>query len=167
MHLTNDKSAIIRDVQRFLLVIGQNGDIPHLSVDGFYSEETAAAVRAFQINNGIEATGTVERETFDAIYAEYGKIMGMYPINNRYLSYPIKLGDSGFDVEKLNLLIRELAAYYKDLPIAYGNFYSKATENAVRMLQRYLRFNENGEASVMLLEALTTELKERQKFKTT
>lgn len=157
MYSVEDKKSAIRDVQRFLFVIGQNGDIPHLSIDGFYSEETSAAVRAFQRINLLEVTGTVDRETFDAIYVEYLKAQNFARASTTEFSsssYPLKIGDSGTGVSYLNSLIRELGRFYEDLPIPYGDFYSGVTMKAVKLLQSYFRLEEDGEVSAELLNLI-------------
>ena len=46
-------------------------EVPAPSITGRYGEETEQAVAAFQTYAGREATGTVDRETWDEIYAQY------------------------------------------------------------------------------------------------
>lgn len=167
MYLLDDKSSAIREVQRFLFVIGQRLDIPHLSIDGYYDEETFRAVRAFQEMNELEPNGAVDRETFDMIYKEYVKIQS--ELNRESVKFdadefPLELGDNGNGVSYLNALIRELSIFYKDLPASLGSFYSVATESAVKMLQCYFRTEENGKTSIELLEIIENEAIERQKF---
>lgn len=166
MYYSDDKKSVIRDVQRFLFVIGQSVDIPHLSVDGFYSNETAEAVRAFQGLYFLDVTGSVDKETFDLIYSEYVRINAEADNKNEFESstFPIKIGDSGNAVSVLNALISELSRFYRDLPKPYGNFYSKDTEAGVKALQRYLRREESGEASAEFINAIKKELTQRQKF---
>ena len=48
--------------------------------------------------------------------------------------FPLKIGDSGNNVTELNNLINELSFYYRDLAKVYGDFYSKDTENSVKLL---------------------------------
>ena len=46
-------------------------EVPAPSITGRYGEETEQAVAAFQTYAGREATGTIGRETWDEIYAQY------------------------------------------------------------------------------------------------
>ena len=46
-------------------------EVPAPTITGRYGEETERAVAAFQTYAGREATGTVDRETWDEIYAQY------------------------------------------------------------------------------------------------
>ena len=167
MYSLNDKKSAILEVQRFLFVIGQENDVSHLSVDGFYTEETQRAVRDFQALHSLEVTGNVDRETFDMIYSEYCDTVSAkssYASASPASIYPMKIGDSGNEVSELNLLIRRLSRFYKELPITEGNFYSKSTEKAVRLLQRYMRRAENGKITPEFFSALKKELLNRQKF---
>ena len=168
MYRLNDKKSAIRDVQQFLLVIGQNGDIPHLSVDGFYSEETKEAVKEFQRLHSLEITGAVERYTFDKIYSEYLKIINLDILCATEFDsgvFPMRLGDSGNSVAALNAIIREMSVFYRDLPSVYGDFYSKDTESAIRLIQRYLRQNEDGETTEKLYNEIKRALINQQKYK--
>ena len=168
MYFIDDNKAAIFEVQRFLFVIGQNGELPHLSVDGFYTEETELAVREFQRMHSIKETGVVDRKTYDAIYTEYANVMRSNEArdNDAYNSlYPMKTGDSGNVVSELNSVIRELSRFYRDIPIPYGSFYSKNTESAIKMLQRAFRIAESGETTRELYGLLRSELKSLQKIK--
>ena len=46
-------------------------EIPAPAITGSYGEETTRAVTAFQEYEGLPATGTVDRETWDSIYAQF------------------------------------------------------------------------------------------------
>ena len=166
MYYVDDKRAAITEVQRFLFVIGQKNGLSHLSIDGFYTEETENAVREFQRSHLLLETGIVDRETFDLIYAEYGKIVksdGECEALIYSAEYPMSIGDSGNGVSELNILIRELSRFYRDLPIPYGNFFSSDTSQAVKMLQKAFGKAETGEATAEFLADLKNELKSRLK----
>jgi len=51
--------------QRALRSLGNSGVVP----DGLYGEQSAAAVRTFQQNNGISPTGTVDQATWHKLFA--------------------------------------------------------------------------------------------------
>ena len=166
MYYVDDKRAAITEVQRFLFVIGQKNGLSHLSIDGFYTEETENAVREFQRSHSLLETGVVDRETFDLIYGGYREIVdleGEYEALIYSAEYPMRIGDSGNGVSDLNILIRELARFYRDLPIPYGNFYSADTSQAVKMLQKALRKVETGETTAEFIADLKNDLKSRIK----
>ena len=67
-----DERANIFEIQRYLRRISSiHPNIPLVNPDGIYGPETVAAVRAFQLDYGLEPTGLVDNVTWDAIVAEY------------------------------------------------------------------------------------------------
>ena len=80
MYLLDDKSSAIREVQRFLFVIGQRLDIPHLSIDGYYDEETFRAVRAFQSTYGLAEDGVVGETTWRELTDVYEGLVASVPL---------------------------------------------------------------------------------------
>lgn len=52
----------------------QYGKIGSVSVDGLYSEETAAAVRVFQQSNALRVTGTVTGEDWNELANQYNTL---------------------------------------------------------------------------------------------
>ena len=163
MYNITDKSSAIRELQKYLLAISENASIPHLSVDGVFTEETKRAVEEFQKNNFLPVTGYAERKTFDLIYKQYLEALS----NKQFTSnevYPLKIGDSGNDIIFLNYLINELSIYYRDLKKVYGDFFSPDTEASVKLLQQYLLEENTGTVSEIFIKKLENELKERKKF---
>lgn len=66
----------VRDLQTYLNVVGQNlAAVPAIPVTGYYGQQTANAVRAFQQAYGIPVTGRVDAVTWDAIAQEYNYIV--------------------------------------------------------------------------------------------
>lgn len=71
-----DENIYVERVQNYLNFISDfNSSIPKVAVDGVYGPATAAAVRAFQSQNGLEATGTVGAATFGALAREYRRLL--------------------------------------------------------------------------------------------
>lgn len=166
MYFVDDKKAAIFEIQRYLFVIGQEEGLTHLSVDGFYDEETEYAVREFQKMHSLGETGVVDRKTFDMIYSEYDRINKEKKNDEDALysaEYPMRIGSVGNAVSDLNTIIRELSVFYRDLPDTHGNFYSAHTEKAVKMLQRILREKESGETSRDFYALLRNKLRGLQK----
>ena len=168
MYFIDDKKAAIYEIQKYLFVVGQELGLTHLSVDGFYSEETEYAVRELQRLHSLNETGVVDRNTFDMIYSEYDRIT-KEKRNDEAAIYstdrPMRIGSVGNAVSELNSVIRELSRFYLDLPVPYGNFYSQDTENAVKILQRILRRSETGETTRELYSLLRDELGNLKKLK--
>ncbi len=48
-------------------------DHPHFKLDGAYTDDIAAAIRRFQMRNGIPPTGDVDKATWNALVRNYNK----------------------------------------------------------------------------------------------
>ena len=167
MYRMNNKAAAVREIQRFLLVVAQrNMEMPHITVDGVYSEETAEAVRIFQRSREIDTTGKVDFETFQLLFSEAKEITENEERKGRVVShesFPLKLGSSGVAVASLNNLLRELSVYYpKSDKKPFGSFYSRDTYDWVILMQRQLLEEESGEVSLRFFDMLTEELISRK-----
>ncbi len=66
----------VRDLQNYLDFIGQNiGELPRVTVDGIFGQNTLAAVNAFQRLFGIPETRYVGAVTWDAIRSQYDALL--------------------------------------------------------------------------------------------
>ena len=62
-------------VQMWLSALHSAGEnVPAVTPTGYYNDMTAEAVRAFQSSHGIEPTGVVDFDTWNAIKAAYGEM---------------------------------------------------------------------------------------------
>ena len=170
MYRIEDKNSAVREVQRYILIIGEvDNELPKIPVDGFYGEETRLAVSDFQRSRGIADTGSVDKETFDLLFFEADEIQKERKRRQsviNYESFPLKLGDSGSDVSNLNTVLRELGEYYKNInPLPVGGFFSRNTESAVKVMQYHLRQTEEGVVSIELYNRLREEIAARGIFK--
>lgn len=169
MYRLEDRPAAIREVQRFLLIVSQNDlSIPHITVDGVYTEQTAEAVRIFQQSRNIIPTGSVDLETFTLLFGEASELMAEEERRRRVIDaegFPLKLGDSGSDVNGLNTILRELSEYYNKIIVKpYGSFFSRDTYDAVIIMQKQLLEEESGLVSIKFYDKLSEELNARKKF---
>ena len=168
MYDYNDRAAAIKEIQRYLSVISQKDErIPHVTVDGYFTEELKLAVLEFQRLYGLEQNGTVDRATFDLMYEIYLQRSLEAEIADKSFdknAFPLKIGDSGSDVGVLNSVLWELGAYYKELDAVKGDFFSANTERSVREMQRHLIEDATGIVDAVFFERLKKELKIRQKF---
>lgn len=168
MYEYNDKSAKIREIQTFLSRISQtNISIPHVTVDGFYSDETRNAVTEFQRLNKLEQTGVVDKITFDIMYSVYLESISESELKDENFdleAFPLKIGDSGRDVSALNAVLSELEAFYKELVKINGDFFTSDTEYSVKQMQGHLIEEQTGYVDNKFFNRLKKELKIRQKF---
>ncbi len=72
--IKNEQSDAVSFVQLILntLTVSYDDYLP-LEVSGYYNNETEAAVRRFQMRNGIKASGEVDKETWNAMIKNYSK----------------------------------------------------------------------------------------------
>lgn len=65
----------VRLIQRYLAFISLfSSDIPQIEVDGIYGARTQAAVRQFQLENGLTPSGTVDERTWNALVDSYYRL---------------------------------------------------------------------------------------------
>ena len=135
----DEKSEAVREVQSYLRTLASlYKELPLLSVDGIYGEETRDAVRLFQRMTGLTETGDTDEETFSLLYSMYlpvkEELIGeseLFPSS----AFPFRLGDSGSPVRILQSVLSEILTIH--LPT--DGFFGKTTEDAVRLIEgRYL-----------------------------
>ena len=170
MYYIDETENTIAIIQHYLLIISQKEtSIPNIVVDGVYNEETRNGIRQFQINKGIDVTGKVNEQTFKLLVLESEAILNENNNRNNVISqekFPLKLGDSGNDINILNTILRELADDYLDIIILpFGNFFSRETLNAVLVMQKIFRVKETGIVDFNLMERLKEEVNIRNNFK--
>ena len=70
-----DRGDRVSQLQYFLSVIAEFvPEVPSLAIDGYYGRDTRDAVYAFQRFAGLPITGTVDDDTWNAIYDQYASI---------------------------------------------------------------------------------------------
>ncbi len=168
MYHIKDKKAAIREVQRYLQLISQNESmLPHITVDGFYSDETMIAVTEFQRKRNLASTGKVDKETFDMLFAEYSVLNTTDKYGYKFISgYDggYRIGSSGTDVRIINLLLSELSKYYDSVIPVSGDFFNRETEQSVRAMQSIFGSEPNGVADENFVSDLQQHLMERKKL---
>ena len=132
MYKMYDKSSAIKEIQIYLDKIGVSK--LYISPNGIFDEETKAAVMNFQRENGIQATGIIDKKSFDLLYKEYLKESDVKKADNKTRqnnSKEYKLGDYGDDVKKLNEMLILLLEYFGLFhTIRSSSYYSDSTEQA-------------------------------------
>lgn len=152
MYDINDRAGAIREIQRYLFTLHYFTDeIPFLTIDGVYGEDTRAAVTAYQRLRGLPRTGTVDGETFRRLFADYSaaavaldegaKIPPDTPL-------PVDVGRRGLGVRNLQYLLNALLTRYESAVRSdISGVYTYATRKAVNRLRSIYRMPEDGEVS--------------------
>ncbi len=135
----------IRNLQRYLRQLSYTeSDIPPLPIDGIFDSATREALRAYQIKNGLEATGIADRETWDSLYESYLRSLERYSPPSAFSPFPrvpdgyaLKEGDISFAVAAVQFLLNEISQILDTLDvIEIDGIYGEETASAVREFQQ-------------------------------
>ena len=159
-----DSGSEVFELQYLLALIGNyDEEIPIVSIDGVFGEETERAVRAFQQSYGINDTGVVAYQTWDQLYRAYIGILASIPtgyFESTTLPYPgsvLRIGATGDSVFALQEYLNYISDTYRDIPkITVDGVYGEGTENAVRAFQRQFGLAESGIVSSRLWDYITS-----------
>ena len=157
MYRIDQREGAIREVQTYLrMLAGFYKELPVLTVDGIYGDETREAVRIFQRKTGLNETGDTDEQTLSLLYAMYLDILPA-PMGEGVLLpsliFPLRLGDSGSYVRILQTVLGEILARR----MAIDGFYSRTTEEAVREAEARYQMPRTGSVSYALWRALSEE----------
>lgn len=150
-----ERSAI-ENIQRYLRHLtfhddrlGEQGSVP---IDGIWESATRDALIKFQQSRGLPVTGTVDRQTWDILKAEYDRsvaensppaTLALFP---RYpAGFTIKKGDMGFFVDTVQYLLEQLERLYHFPDYTASGSFDDLTETYVRDFQRRNRISPTGE----------------------
>lgn len=147
-----DRRNHIREVQEFLRGIAQiNPSIPTVFTDGIFGKETAAAVKAFQLEYGLPVTGEVDLRTWNELLRQFGAVEKRFHIKPVALEiFPqddgsIGLGDTGAVVLAIELMLNKLAENYENIPhVDNSGTFSRQTEKSVLEFQKRSGMERNG-----------------------
>ncbi len=140
-YTSEQKREHIRELQRYLHGIDvSRGKSPAIIPDGVYSKETAEAVRQFQLEKSIPATGETDTATWDLIAKEYRLEMGKKPSSFSVfptVDYVCNKGCGGVLVWVIQSILAELGKRYDNMMIIKINGdYTAETEAAVKNFQK-------------------------------
>lgn len=153
----------IREVQEYLRLSAlTDNNHRELAVDGIYGDETAEAVRSFQLANGLPFTGKVDSETWERLTEEYFDALTLLSEAVAAQHFPspqyvIRPGDRGNLVYILQAILNTLTEAWEELEdIAVSGTYDSATEQRIRELQKNGGFPETGEVDRYFWDHLIT-----------
>ena len=123
-----------------------------IGIDGIFGEETRDAVYAFQNKYGLAQDGIVGRDTWNKLQDVYRDIYNSIPRDYTFtygeLLFPgtfLTLGNTDKAVTYLQQALEFIARYDPSIPkVEVTGVYDKATENAVKEIQRREGYEVNG-----------------------
>lgn len=133
-------------LQYFLAIVGEYYDqLPRwqlAQIDGIFGPQTREAVQAYQRMMGQEATGVVDRATWNALVSTYQSVLAVQP-DQGFLEEVAGLPDiflvegmRGEAVREAQQLINIIARGYPEVPaVTVDGIFGPATRNAISVIQ--------------------------------
>lgn len=126
------------------------------SSTGYFGPVTEAAVREFQLRNGIRVTGTADHETLQAVerlranprQQQQQQTSRSAPAPNQVV---LNIGARGNAVSEVQALLREAGLFNHH---TITGFYGEITATGVRNFQRQANLTANGQADARTVQAL-------------
>lgn len=116
--------------------------VPSVTVDGQYGNNTANAVKAFQTLAGITADGQVGSTTWNAFYGEFADIRGAGEV---FCGITARSGNKGAVVKSMQQkLIRIRQVYTAIASISADGAFGSASSGAVKQFQRQFALTIDG-----------------------
>ncbi len=146
----NNRQSAIAQIQNFLRTIEIfNGGKVTVPIDGIYGSATANAVRTFQRENGLQATGTVDKTTYDLLYQkaleaefEMSEPLPIYIFTN---GRSVSKGEKSSFVMFLQMLLNELRVAYDGFEeLATDGVFGDQTEAAIKDFQERNKLYPSG-----------------------
>ncbi|MBQ6893355.1 MAG: peptidoglycan-binding protein [Clostridia bacterium] len=161
MTYQNDNTMnAISQIQEFLrtIQIAEGGDVT-VTVDGIYSKATSNAVREFQMKNGIPATGTVDKATYNLLYEKalesefkMSEPLPLYILQN---GRSVAKGETSDFVMMLQIILNALTIAYDDYEaLNIDGIFGDLTENAIKLFQIKNRISPTGIVNKVTWNAL-------------
>ncbi len=142
-HFLEDTETPVRNLQRWLRALSKEyGSPSEIFIDGIYGSETRAAVREFQRENGLSATGEVDLATFNAVFEAYSRLardseaLGYAPDFDSFRDKRISLGDELNDVFVLQALLNIVALDDERYYVKPSGRFDSETQSSVNLFRR-------------------------------
>ncbi len=138
-----ERKEKIKQLQKYLREIAKvDNRIPLLVIDGFFLDETENAVRIFQEIYGFESNGEVNEQTWNKIYDEYIKIVGLpSPCAN---FNPFSETNSVYSIYFAQIMLKRLSEKYQNFPqIEINGIIDEKTSEALEEIKRIHNLDVN------------------------
>lgn len=167
--MLGDTGVKVRTLQYMINVISEfNNNIPSVSIDGIFGEETENAVKAFQNEYNIEPSGKVRNDTWDLMYRivknTYDSILfnsnGLEVRTLPYPGYILKIGSTGEDVRVLQDYINYIASADENVdPVSVTGVYGRNTRSSVLQIQEEYGIMRTGNVNEATWDAIANAFK--------
>ena len=158
-----DRGSEVYELQYLLNLTSEfNNEIPPVTIDGVFGNETKSAVEAFQRSFGLPINGTVEIEDWDTLYREYIGIINTLPqgyFSVSTLPYPgfvLRLGSEGEAVLALQEYLNFISRTYTSIPkINVDGVFGPATRDAVIAYKELFGLGSQGIVAAATWDSIT------------
>ncbi len=156
-----ERNAIMT-IQTYLRHLSfHNSEIPPVPLDGIWDRETRESVVAFQISQGLNPTGIVDRETWDRLGEEYERSVALNapPVRidlfpRRPRGYALGIGDKSYLSVIVQHMLDELEWVYLFPSLSDSGTYDDVTAVNVREFQARNKIPVTGEVDRETWDAL-------------
>ena len=165
-----DSGPDVRTIQRQLTRIAKDYlSFGNPGTDGVFGTATENSVKAFQKQFNLTQDGVVGRSTWYKISYIYVSVKDLAELTSEgelptgdtevngstYPGSPLRKGDTGTSVERLQFWLEQLAEFDKDLlSVSVDGIFGTATENAVKAFQRKYGLTVDGVVGPATWEAI-------------
>lgn len=149
-----NETQAVTQLQRYLRRLSYEGlGGARVPIDGIFGTATKEALSEFQRENGLAVTGTADKATWDALFADYTRVTenernsaGLYFFPTDRQDFSVSAGDSFMLVNIIQLLLSELRITYDIFEdVTESGTYDGNTEAAIREFQRINGLAPSGE----------------------
>ena len=159
-----DSGVAIRNIQYFLDYLSEfYEEIPSIEIDGIFGTATENAVKAFQRLFEIPISGTVDLQTYDALYRTYLGFIETIPFKYLdgaiypYPGIPLRRGSQSEVVRLLQEYLNYISQYFEQIPtVSPTGYFGDRTEEAVIAFQRLNGIEPNGTVGAATWNAITS-----------
>ncbi len=157
-----DTGNPVRIIQYYLAFLGYfNPNLPQISVDGYFGDETRDAILTFQKLYGLDIDGIVGRDTWNKIQDAYNSLFNSLPDEYKryssliYPGYYITTGARGQSVEQVQKFINAISKQNPSIPsVDVDGIYGPSTEAAVKIFQTQNGITPTGQVGAITWNAL-------------
>ncbi len=163
-NLENEENAIL-NIQRILRELDFfENNVARVKPSGIYDDDTRSLVRSFQEKYGLEATGALDKATWDLLISidkarrdatTLARAVHIFPMFEEYEIVP---GDRDNIVFVIQHMLNEIRNDHDDISeIALTGTYDLPTQNAIKTLQRKNLMDENAVINALTFNMLADE----------
>ena len=128
-----------------------DSDIPRLSTNSVYGDNTITMVKTFQQKYNLPVTGEFTYRDWLVLQDAYNSILKSYPkeyqtyIDELYPDYFLVRGSTGKDVKRLQQFLLSICKYDHSIPgVRVNGTFDELTEKSIKKLQQDYGFQING-----------------------